>query len=1096
MKNPNKGCGSRSYTNQDRDFGSVHDCCHGIPGGKERSEMTTNHHPHGGGEAAASASPAKRLKVAHPNHPPRHPNIFTPFRTLGLVSPTPVPFTSIPLGKTTFQITTSVGHSLHTYDLRRGLNLLFITRPQTPAPITATLAWKDRVLAAWGGHGVVQEPGIWLFRRGRKCAELEMRYRLREPIQQLIVFGSWIVARCSTRIEVWRSSNHEHYTTITPSASSGSAAATLSGGVCNMPTYLNKILVGKQDGSVDIWNVSTGKLVYTMLPPDLYSGAVTSIQPATALSLVAIARTGGSIDIHDIRTDRTIMMLNSPSGRPANITSISFRTDGHGAGEDGQESGLMATAGNDDSDITIWDLHKGGRVVGVLHGAHNPPSSVHGGVAGGISKVEFLPGQDVMVTSGLDNALKTWIFDANSLSAVPRILHCRSGHAAPVTVLNFLPTNSEGADDTGKWILSAGRDQSLWGWSIRKDGQSGELSQGAIRKKAKKLGLLGTGLEIDGSTSLDDLKAPEITCFAYSLNRDGGMGAAPGAGGIWTNVASKKGTPDTSGSGMTGWESIVTGHRGDKYARTWFWGRKRAGRWAFETSDGTEVTSVAVSGCGTFALVGSAGGSISMFNLQSGLLRQRFPAPLNPAQAKRMKLEQLEVTPPTTDTPRFKPGTGKHRKAVTGLLVDPLNKTVVSCGNEGKIKFWDCHSGALQDEIDWSPMTAITAVQYYKPSDLVAFSCDDLSIRVIDLETKKLVRELWGCLGQISDFCFSNDGRWIIAASMDSIIRVWDLPTAHLINAFEVESPCTALAFSDTGEYLATAHADSVGISLWNNRTLFAHVPTRKIGDEEIMRATLPTTSGERGQGLLSARFEETEQEMGEGDGVLIDQLPQDLDTLSDDLLTLSLIPKARWQTLLHLQTIKARSKPTEPPKAPEKAPFFLHSLTNGHAESRASSNGTSDSSRKDQPVSRISRPIISSSAMSEFTAKLQKFGDQQQDRDPEPLFAHLSTLAPSAADNAIRTLANVEEMTAFVQALTMRLGQRRDYELIQTWMSVFLRCHGDVIVGQKDEVDQGTEWLRQALGDWRQEQRREGKRLDELVGYCSGVAGWLRSTR
>ncbi|KAK1911611.1 hypothetical protein P3342_012913 [Pyrenophora teres f. teres] len=41
----------------------------------------------------------------------RQSKIFAPFRTVGLVSPTNVPFTSLPLGKTTFQITTSVGRS-------------------------------------------------------------------------------------------------------------------------------------------------------------------------------------------------------------------------------------------------------------------------------------------------------------------------------------------------------------------------------------------------------------------------------------------------------------------------------------------------------------------------------------------------------------------------------------------------------------------------------------------------------------------------------------------------------------------------------------------------------------------------------------------------------------------------------------------------------------------------------------------------------------------------------------------------------------------------------------------------------------------------
>lgn len=432
--------------------------------------------------------------------------------------------------------------------------------------------------------------GIWVFKRGKKIDELEMPHGTSEPIKQILIFGSWIVGCCTNRVEVWKSATLEHYTTLTPAGSENMATGgILSGGVANMPTFLNKILIGKQDGSVEIWNVSTGRLVYTILPLTA-SGPVTAIQPTPALSIIAIARGDGSIDVHDIRADKAIFMLNTKSSHSSAITSISFRTDGLGAGDDGRKAGIMATAGTDDGDVTFWDLSRDGRVIGVLRGAHNPPSPHLGGVSGGINKVEFLAGQDVMISSGLDNALKSWIFDATSLTAVPRILHSRSGHAAPLTQLSFLPSNGDGSDARGKWLLSAGRDQSLWGWSLRRDGQSTELSQGNIRKKAKKLGVLGKSLDLDNSPTLEDLKAPEITCIACSLNRDGGMGAFNGGGGVWTNITSKVGPDTASESSVTGWESVVTGHRGDKYARTWFWGRKKAGRWAFETADGTEVT--------------------------------------------------------------------------------------------------------------------------------------------------------------------------------------------------------------------------------------------------------------------------------------------------------------------------------------------------------------------------------------------------------------------------------------------------------------------------------------------------------------------------
>lgn len=756
------------------------------------------------------------------------------------------------------------------------------------------------MFAAWGGTVKGSDQGLWIFKRGKKIEELELPEDLTQPIKQILVFGTWIVGCCSTRIEIWKSTTREHYTTLHSTvAVKGDNELT---SICNMPTFLNKIFTGRKDGAIDIWNVNTGRLVYTILPPAAGCGAVTAMQPSPALSLMAIAYSEGPLVIHDIRADKTLIHLHSDTV----IRSISFRTDGLGAGEDGRKDGVMATAGHDTGDVTFWDLNKGGRVMGVLRGAHNPPSAVGALVGGGINKVEFLAGQSVLMTGGLDNSLKSWIFDETPYSPIPRILHSRSGHAAPPTRLQFLPTDSDGADAGGKWFLSSGKDRSLWGWSLRRDGQSTELSQGNIRKKAKKLGVLALNPVANSpSMALEDLKAPEITCIASSLNRDGGMGAFSGGGAIWQkgNHAQKKPT-DATQSGMTGWESVVTGHKGDKYARTWFWGRKKAGRWAFETGDGGSVSSVAISPCGTFAVIGSDLGGIDMFNLQSGLHRHRFPSRLTPAQARKLKIQQLanneegmEVRSNGQKT--FLAGLGRHTKEVTGIIVDSLNKNVISCSLDGKVKFWDFNTGNLVNEIDWYPMTAITGLRFHASNDLIALSCDDLSIRIVDIETKKTIRELWGCQGGINDVCFSNDGRWIIAASGDRVIRVWDLPTGHLIDAIRMPRPCTALAFSGTGEFLATACEGEIGVNIWNNKTLFTHVPTRHISENEIVELDAPTASGEGGQGIIEGAFGDNEEELKDAAPV------QSLDQLNEAMMTLSMVPKSRWQTLLHLDLIK-----------------------------------------------------------------------------------------------------------------------------------------------------------------------------------------------
>ena len=951
---------------------------------------------------------------------------------------------------------------MQTYDLRRGLQLVFLSRPQCPDHITATHAYRDRVFVAWGGANN-NPSGVWVFKRGQLVAVLE-ETETSSTIEQILVFGNWVVGCTANSLEIWKTDTYEHYTSISLPTHGGGRS--FSGKICTMPTYLNKVFVGRSDGSVEIYNISTGKLVHTILSPASSCGAVTAISPAMALCVLAVAYSDGSLYLFDIDTDEVILNLRNKSGKP--ITSIAFRGDGVGAGENGRKDGALATASIEDGDITMWDLNRGGKITGVLRSAHETSASSK---ASGITKIEFLPGQPVLVSSGMDNAIRSWIFDQQPFSPIPRLLHSRAGHAAPVTELMFLPAASDGSDAAGKWLLSAGLDRSLWGFSLRKDGQNTELSQGNVKHKAKKTGMLS-----EDRSAVEDFKAPPIIDIACCLNRDGGMGAVSGQ--VWSN----KKDVNAEESSMNGWESVVTAHANDKFARTWSWGRKKAGRWAFETSDSKPVTSVAITACGTFAVIGSAGGIIDMYNLQSGSHRQRFPPRLKPAQAK-------QLNNPDQDIDLILSSYRGHKDAVTGLVTDNLNSMLVSSSLDGTIVFFDFSTGKVMNRLSLDS-TAALAMKYNLVSGLIAVSCDDLAIRIIDIESRRIVRELWGCVGQINDLCFSHDGRWVVACSMDSVTRVFDLATGHLIDAFKTAT-CTNVAFSSTGEYLATTSSGAIGINIWTNKSLFTHVSTRQI-DEETGVVDLTASDQFESVNQITIEADVSPEE----DSFEPSVLSSDIEQLDASLLTLSLLPRSRWQTLLNLDAIRQRNKPIQPPEKPKAAPFFLGSTL-------ALSNNSNTNSNALQPpkaaedTSRITALTSLTHTSSNISALLKT--PTSDPSKPHLLIPHLISLPPSATHLIIQSL-SLSELPLFIDILTAHLSTHRDYEVVNTWMSVLLRLHSDILTSSDEGEDSGGDGrreVRKSVRGWAEVNEGESRRLDEMVGFVGGVVGgFLRSSR
>lgn len=459
-----------------------------------------------------------------------------------------------------------------------------------------------------------------------------------------------------------------------------------------------------------------------------------------------------------------------------------------------------------------------------------------------------------------------------------------------------------------------------------------------------------------------------------------------------------------------------------------------------------------MSACGNYAFLGSRSGWIDQYNVQSGNHRRAL---------------------------RASDSLSNHTTAVQGLAVDAMNRYVISAGLDGELKFWSFKEGSLIKSLQLD--SPITQIEIQRESGLLAVVCDDLVLRVFDVETQVLVRRLSGHSSLITDIAFSGDARWLASASGDGHLRVWDLPTGHCIDWVKMHSPVTSLSFSPRTDFLATTHVDSRGIYLWANQNYFSNLFLRPVQNTETEPDEIKMPS-------LSAGFEREEASDGDDDtddsdssvasaseDNTLEMSPEDAAAdgqLSAELITLSNTPRSKWRTLVNLEVIQERNKPVRAPEQPKAAPFILPTLPGLEPKFVATAdNDTDESSSRIFDMSKL-RP------KTKFALALEAAFDGDSD---VPAIADIVKLiegmTPSNIDFEIRSLSQENDCTEFKLLMKFVIGAIRtnaSFEVIEAVLNVFLKVHGDVIIREPA--------LQELAKEIRQEQTQSWQRLQDLL--------------
>lgn len=150
--------------------------------------------------------------------------------------------------------------------------------------------------------------------------------------------------------------------------------------ICHPPTYLNKIILGSEQGLLQLWNIKKCSLVHTF---QRFDCKIDVIESAPAIDVIAIGLADGLIVLLNLKFDEMIMQFKQDWG-PA--TSITFRTD---------NQPLMIT-GSANGQIVVWNLEE--KVIFTQFQAHTE----------GIASAVCMTNEPLLFTSSSDNSIKLW----------------------------------------------------------------------------------------------------------------------------------------------------------------------------------------------------------------------------------------------------------------------------------------------------------------------------------------------------------------------------------------------------------------------------------------------------------------------------------------------------------------------------------------------------------------------------------------------------------------------------------------------------------------------------------------------------------------
>jgi WD40 repeat protein len=660
-----------------------------------------------------------------------------------------------------------------------------------------------------------------------------------------------VTAENDGRARVWDAATGRQLLAL-PEHGAGSAAAAQT--VAFSPDGA-RILVGSDDGAAVLWDAATGEFL-RRIPASKKPLRTAAFNPLDGGQILT-AGLERSAALWNAMTGALMFPL---TGHTRNIRSAAFAPDGRKivtASQDGQawvwsaetgeclvklighgggiESAVFSPEGKwiltafDDGTAALWDVETGREVARVA------------GHGGRILFADFSPDGRYIVTASVDMTARVW--DARRLEAgnvegaLKSVLH---GHGGEVLKAMFTTDGRQlftvSADNTARvWDTETGRQEAVL--------SGHEALVQSVAFDPKTLTVLTTS---DDTTARLWRMEPERGFLALN-GRDGALGFADfsadgnrllttsedGTAVVWNALTGEK-IVDLAGHGRTSVAAVfdpdakrIATASGDGSAQIWDAATGRQLQ-MLPSDDKSALNSVAFSADGRSLLTASARGVAALWDSASGQRVRDF-------KANDKQLFNATFSP---DGHRILTASADHAARIwdeeTGRLLMVLGldsefRAAAFSANGGQVLTADAANVRIWDAETGKPVATYVS----KIGKILSAAIDRAGADVVIVSDRKPYAYVWSfrtselvTLGNKASYAgggvegedliepvaraaFSADGRQVVTASEDGIVRVWDSRTGVQIDDLPgPDAPALYAAFGADDERIVTIYAN------------------------------------------------------------------------------------------------------------------------------------------------------------------------------------------------------------------------------------------------------------------------------------------------